>query len=281
MKIELESWNNVSAAGVALLQSDKLYPNAVEYIATELGGTVAPLKSEISRIQIKLGTSSKPIWDVTGDQLNSINKYEGRPDTATVLLMPFTNPRAKTVEAEYQGALNLGALGIRRVQVELTIAGGTAPTLRSWAEVSPPGVNTAKDATLFRALLTTPVPFSGALTRRAETVAVGQAGGAVLRRLFMFSAIVTSFQLDRDGVAYFEDIPLAVNNAILDEYGHDPQPDIYVFDAIEDDNESKALTSIRKDEGGISQIPQQYKFTTSGAGTVPVIADIHTTINGL
>lgn len=282
-KILLEPFRNVSAAGTAFMETTRVYPNTLEYIAVRLAGTVAPTKAQLTRIQVKLGQSTKPIWDITGAQLNSINLYEGRPNTATVLLLPFANPRARTIEAQMIGALDLGAIGIRQLLVEITIAGGTAPALDAWAEVSPPklfGPGRAENQ-LFRAILTTPLSFTGAVNRFPQNIATAAQGGALLRRLHFFAVEVTSYELRRDGIAYHEDVPVAVNNGILDELGHDPQVNIYTFDATEDDNESKALAQVREDAQGFSLIPQQHLVTVSGAITVQTIADVFANVNGL
>jgi len=282
-RIALEPLANNGAQGLMILKTTRIFPNTLEALIFQLGGTVAPTKAEITRIVVKLGASSKPIWDITGAQLNSINLYEGRPSTATVLILPFSNTRARTVESQMIGALDMGATGQRELIVELTVAGGTAPNLTAWAEVAPPKLfgEGAAENQLFRAILTTPLVFTGALSRFPQNIASAAAGGALLRRLHFFSAIVTSYEMKRDGVAYFEDQPLAVNNAYLDELGHDPQASIYTFDAIDDDNESKALAQVRADQGGLSLIPVQHLVTVSGAGTVNTLADVFANVNGL
>lgn len=283
MKVALEPFRNVSAAGTAFLETTRIFPNTLEYIAILLAGAVAPTKAQLTRIQMKLGQSVKPIWDITGAQLNTLNLYEGRPSTATVLVIPFANPRARTIESQMIGALDMGAVGIRQLLLEITIAGGTTPALTAWAEVSPPklfGEGAAENG-LFRAILTTPITFTAALARFPQTISTAAQGGALLRRLHFFAAEVTSYELRRDGIPYHEDVPLAVNNAVLDELGHDPQASVYTFDAIEDDNESKALAQVRADAQGLSLIPVQHLVTTSGAATVPVIADVFANINGL
>ena len=282
-KILLEPFRNVSAAGVASMETTRIYPNTLEYIAVRLGGGTPPTKAQLSRIQVKLGQSTKPIWDITGAELNSINLYEGRPNTATVLILPFANPRARTVEAQMIGALDMGAIGIRQLLLEITIAGGVTPALDAWAEVSPPKLfgEGAPENQLFRALLTAPISFTGAVNRFPQNIPTAAQGGALLRRIHFFSALVTSYELRRDGIAYHEDVPLAVNNAILDELGHDPQASIYTFDATEDDNESKALAQVRADAQGLSLIPQQHLVSVSGAGTFNVSSDVFANVNGL
>jgi hypothetical protein len=283
MRMLLEPFRNVSAAGTAFLQTTRIFPNTLEYIVILLGGGVAPTKAQLTRIRVLLGSSVKPVWDITGAQLNSINLYEGRPSTATVLVLPFSNSRARTIESQMIGALDMGAVGVRELTLEVTIAGGTTPALTAWAEVSPPKMfgKGAPENALFRALLTTPLSFAGALDRFPQIISTGAAGGALIRRLHMFAAEVTSYELRRDGQAYFEDTSKVVNDAVLDELGHDPQASIYTYDAIEDDNESKALAQVRSDRGGLSVIPTQHLITVSGAATVPVIADVFANLNGL
>lgn len=282
-RIVLEPFRNNGGVGTMYLQTTRIFPNTLEAIIIQLGGGVAPTKAQLSRIVVKLGSSTKPIWDISGAQLNSLNLYEGRPSTATVLVLPFTNTRARTVESQMIGGLDMGAIGIRELTLEVTVSGGTTPTLTAWAEVAPPKLfgQGAPENQLFRALLATPLTFTGALNRFPQNIATASAGGALLRRLHFFGVEVTSYELRRDGIAYFEDTPVAVNNAYLDELGHDPQANIYTFDAIDDDNESKALAQVRADAGGLSLIPTQHLVTVSGAATIPTIADVFANINGL
>ena len=283
-RILLESPGNNGAVGTMYLKTTRIYPNTLEAIILQLGGTVAPTKAQISRIVVKLGASTKPIWDITGTQLQSFNTYEGRgAGVATVLTLPFSNVRARTVESQMLGALDFGAVGVREMIIEITVTGGTAPTVTGWAEVAPPKLfgEGADENQLFRAILVTPLVFAAAGNRVPQVIATAAQGGALLRRLVFDSALVTSYELRRDGVAFFEDTPLAVDNAYLTELAHGTPVSQYYFDAIDDDNESKGLAQVRGDAGGLSLIPTQHLVTVSGAGTVPCLADLLANINGL
>ena len=288
-RIALEPFSNPGVVGKQILRTTKIFPNTLEYFVFQLGGTVAPTKAQIAQIVVKLGSSSKPIWDITGAQLNTLNLYEGRPNTATVLILPFSNFRSRTVEAQMIGALDTSHVGVRELSVEVTLTGGTAPTITAWAEVAPPKLfgngpdgKPAPENFLFRALLRTPIQVPSAAQFFPVNPATSAAGGALLRRLHMFDATVTDFDFKRDGVPYFETMPLAVNNAVLDELGHDPQAGVYTFDAIDDDNESKALAQVRADQGGLSLIPVQYNVKASAPiASMDVIADLFANINGL
>ncbi len=280
-KVQLEPFQNVSAAGTAITTTTRIWPNTLEYLALTLGGGVAPTKAQLSRILIRLG--SKPIWDVTGSQIASICLYEGRVATATVLVLPFSNPFARSIAEQYIGAIDFGQVGVRDMTLEVTIAGGTTPTLSAIAEVAPPKVLDVASNLLFRALLRNPVAPSGAATFLPLLLNYGQAGGALLRRMYFFTALVTALEIKRDGLDIFEQIPLALNNAILSElFPHAPQASTYFYDAIEDDIESKALTTIRKDgKGVVSLIPQQILTSLSGGGAFDIVSDVFANLNGL
>jgi Viral coat protein P2 N-terminal domain len=280
-KIQLEPFQNVSAAGTALLTTTRIWPNTLEYIAITLGGGVAPTKAQLSRVLVRLG--SKPIWDVTGSEIASICLYEGRTATATVLILPFANWFARSIPEQYLGAIDFGQVGVRDMTFEITIAGGTTPTVSAIAEVAPPKVLDPQSNVLFRALLRTPLSPGAAATFAPQLINYGQAGGALLRRLFFFSALVTALEIKRDGLDIFEQIPLALNNAIQSEqFPHAPQANIFTYDVIEDDIESKALTTIRMDsKKAVSLIPQQILTSLSAGGTFDCVADVFANLNGL
>lgn len=280
-KVQLEAFNNVSAAGVAIMTTTRIYPNTLEYIAITLGGGVAPTKAQLTRILIRLG--QKPIWDITGSEIASICAYEGRVATATVLLLPFANWFARSIAEQYLGAVDFGAVGVRDMTFEVTIAGGTTPTISAIAEVAPPKVLDPASNLLFRALLRNPIAPAAAATFLPLLLNYGQAGGALIRRLFFFSNLVTALEIKRDGLDIYEQIPLALNNAIQSESTfHAPQANIFTYDAIEDDIESKALTTIRKDSKGVvSLIPMQILASLSGGGAFDVVSDVLANLNGL
>lgn len=279
-KIQLEPFQNVSAAGTALMTTTRIWPNTLEYIAITLGGGTPPTKAQISRLLVRLG--SKPIWDVTGSEIASICAYENRTATATVLILPFANFDARNVSEQYLGAIDFGAVGVRDMTFEVTLAGGVTPTLSAIAEVAPPKVLDPASNVLFRALLRNPIAPAAAATFLPLLLNYGQAGGALLRRLWFFSALVTALEVKRDGLDVYEQIPLALNNAILQELQNLPQSNIFTYDLVEDRIESKALTTIRRDaKNNVSLIPMQILTSLSGGGAFDVVADVFANLNGL
>jgi hypothetical protein len=276
--IKLEGFENVGNGKTALCSTTRLWPVTLEYIALVLGGTFT--KAHISQIKVKFGT--KVVWDITGSQLSSMNLFEVRPATATVLTLPFFNYRARDLEQMYIPAPDFGAIGVRKVDIEVSVSGATDPiTLDAWASVAPPKLLTPAQNLLFRAFFRQQLAPSAAVTDQPQQLNYGQAGGALLRRMHFFSALVTKLKIKRDGLDFYEDVALALNNALLDEQGWDPQASIFTFNAIADDNELKALTSVRDDGAGGSLVPQQILMTTSGAGAFDVVSDTIIGLNGI
>jgi hypothetical protein len=286
--ILLEPFQNVVNTGVAQLTTQRIWPNTLEYISLVLGGTFT--KAEITQLVVKLG--QKPIWtlgggaDNGGSTLQSLNLYEGRVATSTELMLPFANPFARSPKQQYIGAVDTGQVGINNITLLVTIASATNPTLTAWAQVAPPKTLSAANNLLFRALLQTPIAPAAAGNYVPFLLNVGQAGGALLRRLIFPSAYVSAFEVKRDGLDIYEQVPLAVMNAIESElFPHTPQSNFPVLDFIEDDIESKALTSVRQvtvnGQPTISLIPQQYLLSHSQATAYTVYADVFANLNGL
>lgn len=279
-KILLEPFQNVVAAGQAQLTTQRIWPNTLEYIALILGGTTFT-KAMITNLQVRLG--QKTVWYAVGADIQTLNSYEGRVATATLLTLPFANWFARTPKQQYLGAVDFGAIGVRDLTILVTIAGATAPTLTAYAEVAPPKTLDPASNLLFRAIIQTPLAPSGATVFQPFLINYGQAGGALLRRLLFVSNLVTAAEVKRDGLDIFEQIPSAVINAIQSEsFPHAPQANTYMIDFEEDDIESKALTSVRADsKGNISLIPQLINLSHSGAGAYNCYADVLANINGL
>lgn len=277
--IKLEQFENVVANGVALLTTERLWPNTLEYIDLVLGGT-ALTKAMITNIKIRFGT--KTVWDLSASQIESMNLFEGGPTTANYLRLNFANSRARHLEQQYFGSPDFDALGIRRVNIEVTIVGATAPTLAAWASVvgpkilSDPGLRQ-----MFRTLYRTPLSPSGAVVKQAQPINYGQAGGALLRKLHFFSALVTLLSIKRDGLDFYEEVDSALNAANLQHNGWVPQANIFTYNAVEDDNELKALVSIRKDGQGGSLVPQQLLISTSAGGVFDAVADTFSNLNAI
>lgn len=280
-KILLEPFQNVVATGQAQLTTQRIWPNTLEYIGLVLGGTTFT-KAMITNLQVRLGQKTIWYWS-SGSDIQAMNAYENRVATATYLSLNFANWFARTPKQQYLGSIDFGSVGVRDLTILVTITGATAPTLVAYAEVAPPKTLDAASNLLFRAIIQTPLAPSGATTFQPFLINYGQAGGALLRRLlFCPTNNVTAVEVKRDGLDIFEQIAVAVFQANQTEQFH-TQTATYTFvDFIEDNIESKALTSVRADsKGNISLIPQLINLSHSGATAYNCQADVLANLNGL
>lgn len=279
-KILLEPFQNVVATGQAQLTTQRIWPNTLEYIMLILGGG-AFTKAMITNLQVRLG--QKTIWYTTGTDVQTLNSYENRTANAAYLSLNFSNWFARTPKQQFLGAIDFGQVGVRDLTLLVTITGATTPTLTAYAEVAPPKILDAASNLLFRAMLQTPLAPPGATVFQPFLINAGQAGGALLRRLlFAQQTLVTALEIKRDGLDIFEQLTTTNANFFENEQFHTTQGSNFIYDAIEDNIESKALTSVRADsQGNISIIPQQVNISHSGGGAYNCYADILANLNGL
>lgn len=279
-RIKLEPFENVGEDLKASLSTESIWPNTLEQLIFEFtpsgGGAFA--KANIEEMRIKFGT--KEVVDITGAQLTDLNEFEGQVQTATVLTLPFFNRRGRTLAQQYLTAPDFSALGVRKVQISMKINGSTNPwTVQVYADVVAPGLLSAAGNKMFRQLLRQQLTPSAAEVDKPQSINYGQGKGARLRRLHFFSNLVTDLTVKRDGLAFFEKVPLATQNAVLTEAGWTPQANVYSFVTDEDDNADKTLTTIRDDAQGGSLVPMQIALSTSGAGAYEVVATSSATGN--
>jgi len=279
-KILLEPFQNVVATGQAQLTTQRIWPNTLEYVGLVLGGTTFT-KAMITNLQVRLGQKTIWYWS-SGTDIQTMNTYENRVAAATYLSLNFANWFARTPKQQYLGSIDFGSVGVRDLTILVTITGATAPTLTAYAEVAPPETLDAASNLLFRAIIQTPLAPSSATVFQPFLINYGQAGGALLRRLLFVTNLVTAVEVKRDGLDIFEQIPLAVFQANESEQFHTQTANNVFVDFIEDNIESKALTSVRADsKGNISLIPQLINLSHSGAGAYNCQADVLANLNGL
>lgn len=132
------SFNPVTAGQRALLQVPK-YDLTLTRLQLRLGGTTLT-KALLEQINVKLGTHT--VWDVTGSELDKINKYKGLYDDAYHLTLDFTERDAPDIVGKEIGGIDMTTIP-DNVYVEVAIgSGASAPTLSAQAFYTPPQGNT-------------------------------------------------------------------------------------------------------------------------------------------
>ncbi len=96
-------------------------------------------------------------------------------------------------------------------------------------------------------------------------------GDTLIKRIFIFSSVLTAFKIRRDSIEIYDSIATALAGYIQSEYGRDDQSGMYVYDPLVDGNQSDVLTT----RSGNRETQFQFLFTSSGAGTHTVFTDLY------
>jgi hypothetical protein len=102
-----------------------------------LGGTFT--KAQIDRLVVRLGNHN--IWDLTGSELDAINKYKGLYDDAYHLTLPFDERDASDIVGKELGGIDMSKLD-ENVYIDIDInAAASSPTLAARLFLTPPQGN--------------------------------------------------------------------------------------------------------------------------------------------
>lgn len=271
--LKFEPFQNVGVSQRAILDSQVILGNTLKKIVLQLGGTVFT-KALITLIKVKL--NQKTVMEVTGTQLDAINKYLGIADDAGFLTIPFDDITAALPGqvGEDIGALDT-SLGINSFRIEVDIGAATAPELDAWFEAVPPlprSGDLSQTTPALRSLITSTLTPNTAAehTLRAD---IGQNAGALLARMFIFHTNLTAFELKKNNVPIFEEVTIAVNEFVQKEHGRVPQAGLYVFDPVASGDMTKMIRTV----GAVFQ----QLYTVSGLDTLTVVSDIRAGLNQL
>lgn len=272
MLIECLPFQNVVNTGKATINFANLLGYSVEYLMLELGGTFT--KAMITDIDIK--ANAKTIHKNTGSRLDDMNEYRGETADAAYLIIPFDESRARTesrgepsIDGQKIGSIDTTA-GILALTGEIDITGATSPTLKAYAEVSNPQSMDAR----FRALISKVLNFTvspAAAGTFPFDVPYGRQTGALVKRIHLFGATVTAFEVKRNGVT-IQKATAAANTYAQKRFGRVPQSNVVTIDFIKDGNQTSALQAFNAST-------MEYYMTVSGSGNVGVVVELYDPLN--
>lgn len=278
---QLEPFQNVGANQRAVLSSQLVLGNVIERVYLQLGGG-SFTKAMITAVRVRL--NGKVIFgDISGTNLDLCQRYLLLNNTANFLTIDFTEPVARSIQGQLMGAINTNAAGVTDFTIEVDIGAATTPTLAAWVQLRAPSSMAPERgfdpslAPILRALIPTTIPVTAAGEIQAS-VNYGSGGSSLIKRLFIFSSILTSFRIKRDALDVFEVVAPALNTYIELDYGRVAQAGLYVWDPLMDGNQADAYPTRRAD-GQPSNY--QFLFTASGAGQHLVLADVYSTLPAL
>lgn len=256
MPIRNNPFVNVVANGMATL--DLPLGNSYNRIILQLGGTTFT-KSMITLIKVKM--NGKTVFENTGARLDAINKAKGIFDAANFLTIDFTEPRAKTRLAQFLGNYNT-ARGVTSLTVEVTIAGATAPTLTSFSEVSEP----AELGALAKQIVFSQ-NFGAAGKYPMKLIDVANRGALIKRVHFFHGGNMSSLEVKKNRNIIFDDVPAAVNDFNMREYGWVPQTNLYTYNPVVDNNHESAIVTA-------DMTSLDFNVTLSAADTVVAVVEV-------
>jgi len=275
-----EPFQNVVASSRAVVSSKLVLGNVIERFFLVLGG--GNNIANINALRVRLN-GKVTFGDISGANLNLLQRYITLNNTAGFLTVDFTEPTSRSIHGQLLGSIVTNAAGVTDFSVETDLGAGAAPTqdwfvhLRSPLALSPDAGFDAKTLPILRALIPTTIPVTAAGEIQAD-VNYGSGGNSLLKRMIVFSTVLTSLRIKRDSLDIFEAVTPALNSYIELDYGRVAQANMYVWDPLMDGDQSDAYPT-RRPDGTPSNY--QFLFTASGAGAHSVFMDVYSTLGSL
>lgn len=275
-----EPFQNVVASSRAVVSSKLVLGNVIERFYLTLGGGNSI--ANIANLRVRLN-GKVTFGDISGPNLNLLQRYITLNNTAGFLTVDFTEPTSRSIHGQLMGSIVTNAAGVTDFSVETDLLAGVAPTQDWWVHLRSPlalSPNAGFDpATLpiIRALIPTTIPVSAAAEIQAD-VNYGSGGNSLLKRMIVFSSILTSLRIKRDALDIYEQVTPALASYIELDYGRVSQTNMYVWDPLMDGDQSDAYPT-RRPDGTPSNY--QFLFTASGAGSHQVYMDVYSVLGAL
>lgn len=255
-------FSNVVAAGTA---TATITPGrTLENICLELGGT-SLTKAMLTLVRLK--ANGKTFIEGSGTQIDKLMAYKGVVANAAFLDIDFTEPKAKTYLDRVVAAFDTSS-GIANITAEVTIAGATAPTLKSIITESAQQTNQAGQKAGHSPIMQKVLryPFSVATGGTLPvTLPFGQVNGAIIKRVhFEHTGNMTGVTVKQDSLVIHESTT-AENQFKQTRIGKVPQTNMYTVDFVLDGEMDKALDT--RDARSMEWLPT---FSAADSGYILV-----------
>ena len=271
--------SNVVATGIATLATE--LPGAgLHALRFVLGGTTFT-KAMIANLEIKIGERTLCDYSITGTQLDNINTWRGRADTANYLSFYFGSPEFVDFHDKHVGDLDLSVLRNKdgsqaTLAIRANISGATAPTLSAYADIIPPKSALkfpANEIALVKALHPSVFTPAGAVVRQNYPVGLGKGGSAVVNE-FWFNANLSSLLIEKNNITLLDDVKSADLADFYASQGRTTVAGLYAWSPTIEGFAGLAERTIMAD--GRTAYPWQHRVTTSAADTLTVLSEIIT-----
>lgn len=210
-----------------------------EKIYLALAGNI--LTSLITNIVLRINNREFQNWKTAADMISGLNAFKGNYTGSTALLVLDFTERLAPEEV----GMKLGTIaatqeaGVQEATLEFdlgTYTNSAASIITAYADVEAPSAN--------RIIQRVQVQQKTIAAAAQEQIFVPFGmNGYQLKRLIIKHANVTSVRVRRDGVDIYEDLPVAVANQRLQDFGRVPQAGYHVVDFLPDSLQSNAFNT--------------------------------------
>ena len=238
-----------------------------EKIYLQLGTNITT--ALISNIVLRINNKEAIRWNSAAD-LVALNAYRANFTNTAFLVLDFTEANAKEEVGMKLGTISAAAeAGVQECTLEFDLANYTVAagsTITGWADVEQPSANRVIER------IQVQQKVIAAAAQEQIYVPFG-ANGYQVKRLIIKHANLSSVRVRRDGVDMYEDIPVALANQRLQDFGLVPQAGFFVLDFMPDALQSNAFnTAMLKGPKG-EAVPVEnldIRVTTSASDTLTI-----------
>jgi hypothetical protein len=243
-----------------------------EKLYFQLGTNI--LVSLITNIVLKLNNKELQRWNSVAHLNSGLNFYKGNLSGQTnFFVLDFTERLAKE-----EVGMKLGTIaatqeaGVQAFTLEFDLGAYTqvaASTITGWADVEAPSANRVVQRVQVQQKVI------GAAASEQIYVPFG-VNGNQLKRIIIAHTALTSVRVRRDGSDIYDDLPIALDNQRLQDFGRVPQAGFKVIDFMPDTLQANALNTANIVNASGAAVPVSnldIRVTVSGADTLTVYTE--------
>jgi hypothetical protein len=241
-------------------------------IYLQLGTNI--LTTLVTNIVLRLNNKEFQRWNSAADLISGLNGFKGNFIASnSLLVLDFTERFARE-----ELGLTLGTVaatqeaGIQEFTLEFDLGVytvGAGSTVVAWADVETPSANSIVQRVQVQQKTV------AAAAEEQIYVPFGRNGYQV-KRLIIKHLNLSSVRVRRDGVDVYENLPVALANQRLQDFGRFPQAGYHVLDFMPDALQSNAFNTAFVLDAENSPVPVEnldVRLTTSAADTLTIYTE--------
>ena len=267
--IRLPALQNVAPSSRASLR----FPLGVTYekIYLQLGTNI--LQSLVTNIVMRINNKEFMRWNAWADVQAWLN-YKANGSNAGFLVIDFTERLARDEVAMKLGTIAACAeAGVQDMTLEFDLGVYTAvatSTITAFADIEAPSANSIIQRVQVQQKVI------AAAAQEQIFVPFGLNGYQV-KRMIIKHVNLSSVKVRRDGVDFYEDLPIALANAREVDFGRVPQAGYHVLDFMPDTLQSNAFNTAQVNIGGkaVPVANLDIRLTTSAADTLTIYTEAY------